>query len=398
MNILRIVYDWPEPWVGLSPAPYYLSKAQGEKGHKVYVLCGNLNFSTLKKFKFIEKPEANVVVFNLPRALTASTGPFLSTGPCAMIYYFLLRIFVKIDIVHGHGHMCLFFNIYKYLFGWLDKVPYVAHFHNNSIARARAAINNGETLSFMHRYFELPLHSLSDHLAIKVSDSAITVSEQNKKEFIEINNADANKITVIASGVPVSKLKDFEHSSKSKELIRMGCSAVVSERKGILELIDALVLLEKKIDYKFIWIGGFRENEKKFKNEVIEKIKNNNLQEKLQITGMVSNDQVFNYLKYIDYYIFPSKYEGLPKAVIEALAAGIPALVSGFKFSSEIKGVEYIESIEPLKFSEQLLKFVNQEHYVDRKEIANMFSWESRAEEVELIYNKVINKYSKHGL
>ena len=46
MNILRIVYDWPDEnviTVGLAPGPYEMSKAQSKLGHNVFVLCGNLN-------------------------------------------------------------------------------------------------------------------------------------------------------------------------------------------------------------------------------------------------------------------------------------------------------------------------------------------------------------------
>jgi len=40
MKILRIVYDWPEPWVGLSPHPYELTVAQIRMGHEVTIFAG----------------------------------------------------------------------------------------------------------------------------------------------------------------------------------------------------------------------------------------------------------------------------------------------------------------------------------------------------------------------
>ena len=40
MRILRIIYDWPPPWDGLSPHPYEITVAQAKLGHKIDVFCG----------------------------------------------------------------------------------------------------------------------------------------------------------------------------------------------------------------------------------------------------------------------------------------------------------------------------------------------------------------------
>lgn len=386
MKILRMVYDWPEPWEGLSPAPYYLSKAQGQLGHEIYVICGNLNFKRLLKLKFIEYPEKNVTVYNLPRALTSSTGPFLTTSPVLMLYYFYFRLFKKIDLVHGHGHICIYFNIYKYLFKWLDKITYVAHFHNNSIARSRTAIKNNEHLGIMQRFFEFPLHAISDNLAVRCSDAIITVSARNKEEFIEINGANEEKITVVESGVPIDKLEKLTRKPRKSSVLTLGCSGVISDRKGIIELIDSLSIITD-LDFNFIWIGGFRDKE--FEAKVYAKLKQAKLEDRFNITGLVSNDNVFEYLTHLDYFIFPSKYEGLPKSVIEALALGIPCLVSGFRFSHDIKGVDYFSSLNAESMALQIKTFTTKDISVDRPKIFQEFSWQSRAEIIENIYNRL---------
>jgi len=40
MNILRLIYEWPPPWDGMTPGPFELTRAQAERGHSVHVLCG----------------------------------------------------------------------------------------------------------------------------------------------------------------------------------------------------------------------------------------------------------------------------------------------------------------------------------------------------------------------
>src|SRR3990167_5804903 len=139
MNILRIVYDWPDENViteGLAPAPYELSISQTKLSHEIYVLCGNLNGKNIKAGKFgYQLENGKVTVINLPRGLK-DFGPFLTTSPSALIAYLALKIMGKIDLVHNHGHMGLCFLIYKYLFGWLDRTPVVGHFHNTARGRA----------------------------------------------------------------------------------------------------------------------------------------------------------------------------------------------------------------------------------------------------------------------
>ena len=62
MRILRCVYDWPPPWSGLAPAPYFLSKSQGKQNHNVLVLTGGLTGRKLIKRNIIDHPEKNVTV------------------------------------------------------------------------------------------------------------------------------------------------------------------------------------------------------------------------------------------------------------------------------------------------------------------------------------------------
>ncbi|MCA9750100.1 MAG: glycosyltransferase, partial [Romboutsia sp.] len=193
-------------------------------------------------------------------------------------------------------------------------------------------------------------------------------------------------ISVIESGVPIDKLEGLQRIPRKSAILRLGCSGVISDRKGILELLDGLSLLAD-LDYNFIWIGGFRDKE--FEAKVYEKIKNYGMLEKINITGMVSNTEVFDYLTHLDYFIFPSKYEGLPKSVIEALALGIPSLVSGFVFSNQIEGVEYFENLEKETIAEQIKLFTTSQHVVNRDQIFKQFSWQSRAELIENIYNNL---------
>ncbi|MBP7859714.1 glycosyltransferase, partial [Patescibacteria group bacterium] len=129
MNILRIVYDFADSnntTGGLSTGPYELSVTQANMGHKIYVLSGNLNKKNIKKFRFTYSLcDGNLVVYNLPRALFESVGPFFSSSIFVLPYYFYLKLTKKIDVIHNHQQMGLWFLIYKKLFSFIDKTPLV---------------------------------------------------------------------------------------------------------------------------------------------------------------------------------------------------------------------------------------------------------------------------------
>ena len=40
MNILRVCYEYPPYWDGLTPGPFEISSSQIEKGHKIIFLAG----------------------------------------------------------------------------------------------------------------------------------------------------------------------------------------------------------------------------------------------------------------------------------------------------------------------------------------------------------------------
>lgn len=59
------------------------------------------------------------------------------------------------------------------------------------------------------------------------------------------------------------------------------------------------------------------------------------------ITGW--GDKYADYLRCLDLFVMPSRFESTPLALVEALAAGIPALISRFNGSTELlQNVEYV--------------------------------------------------------
>lgn len=116
-------------------------------------------------------------------------------------------------------------------------------------------------------------------------------------------------------------------------LILCTVAAIDVPYKGQADVIKAISILKKEgVQFKYKIIG--QGNPQRL-NKIIE---DNDVNDLVEIVGPLPHEKVFEYLENIDIYIQPSKQEGLPRAVIEAMSkacpclgartAGIPELIS----------------------------------------------------------------------
>ena len=394
MNILRIIYDWPDKNTytdGLAPAPYELSLAQSDLGNRIYVLCGNLNGKNLKQLKFSYSLEGhkNIIVYNLPRGLS-KFGPFLTTSFFVLPYYFYLKFTKKIDLVHNHGQLGIWFLLYKYLFGLIDNTPIVGHYHIVAKSREVALKKQSAKVSFLTRAFEYPLHKFSDFLMSRVSNQMVTVSLDLKKDLIDIYRVPENKITLLESSVDANRFNksgptiDFGFSSGSVIIANGGR---LSKRKNIDVLVSSLKHLDER--FKLVLWGQWDQS---FKKEVDQIIADNNLSSRIKDIGLISYFEADKYYRSSDIFVLPSSYEGLPKVVMEALSSGCKVLASGFSVDKEIPDLHFIADINPNSLAILIESLaVGVSNYEDtRSIIESAYSWRSKALILEKIYKSVI--------
>ncbi|MGI0024188.1 MAG: glycosyltransferase family 4 protein [Nitrososphaera sp.] len=97
------------------------------------------------------------------------------------------------------------------------------------------------------------------------------------------------------------------------------------------------------------------------RNSLITKRRQVGLENQLEFTGLIPRDKVFEYLLRADLFISTSSGEGLPVAVLEAMACGCPVLLSDIPPHREIaEGVDFIPLIQPddvAGFAREIKKF-----------------------------------------
>ena len=128
---------------------------------------------------------------------------------------------------------------------------------------------------------------------------------------------------ILANGVPL-------------KIGLIGSSSV--KYKGHREAICALAEIKHQIpDFLIYFIGPGR-------NEWISALaKTLQLEEKVILVGKLkAGDEIFQFLDSLDLYLHPSKQEGLPRAVIEAMSRGCPVLASSIAGIPELLSSEHL--------------------------------------------------------
>jgi glycosyltransferase involved in cell wall biosynthesis len=87
------------------------------------------------------------------------------------------------------------------------------------------------------------------------------------------------------------------------------------------------------------------------------------LDDRVELTGLIPRDEVFVRCAEADLFVSPSRGEGLPVAVMEAMASGCPVVLSDIPPHREIAaGVDFIPLVpvgDALSFAREIVRFRN---------------------------------------
>lgn len=392
MKILRIIYDWPEPWAGLSPHPYELTVSQAKLGHDITVFAGQWPRSGN-----MLQPDGVTVKGFIREPLKGTLN--ITTSIALFFHYLKWRKTNTPDIIHCHGHFAIWIYGYRLFLNKFFKrakelqIPLVVHFHNTVEGRKQKLLEKGTSISFVSKKLSWPLAKLSDEWAIKAADAYIFVGDELKEEAKKYYGASEAKSFIVESGVNDSLFKPIGDEEKEKtrrdlDLDRYDTVIInygmMVERKNIHNLVLALKHLPEK--YKLLLVGP---GDPEYIEKLDQIIRDEKLINRIVQAGYTPYPQVPIALQASDIFVLPSSFEGTPKVVMESLSCGVPALVSGFKLSEDIQGLYYLENIEPETIARQIQEIMDQNVMVDKGKVHHLFSWDMLAQKVEKVYEFV---------
>jgi len=237
-------------------------------------------------------------------------------------------------------------------------------------------------------------------------DDVVTIVSQRAAEtIIKLKIVSANKLLVIHNGIDLNKFilqsKETKDKVKKELNVKEDTKILISvgrlcEAKGYPYLIEAIKTLKENMDIKLLILG---EGEDKRKLET--QIRGFNLEKNIFLLGRKEN--VSNYLNASDIFILASLWEGLPIALLEAMACGLPVVatnvggipevikdgLSGFLVDSK-NSIMLAEKIEYLlNLNIESRKEMGTE---GRKIVEEKFSLEKMTENYENLYEELLDK------
>lgn len=158
---------------------------------------------------------------------------------------------------------------------------------------------------------------------LSVTDGVLTVSRAGSAALAPL--VGSTPVDVVDNAVDVAAFLPAELAGDPPTLLYVG---TLSRRKGLTDLVEALRLLEQRgpLPYRLLVVGGSAEVGEDEAQELRDALVQAGKADAL--LGSLSSEQVQAHLQAADVFVLPSHWEGQPIAILEAMASGLPVVVT----------------------------------------------------------------------
>lgn len=246
-----------------------------------------------------------------------------------------------------------------------------------------------------HIYWKQKYFKCMIPMSIKQADHILAISENTKKDILEMIPVNKNKIVVTYLGYDAF----FSKQNKTK------ISAVLQKwwinfpyilfvgmlepRKNIPSLIKAFAAIKEKRDHKLVIVGkkGW------LYGEIFALVQKLKIEEQVIFTGYVPDEDLPALYSAATCFVYPSFYEGFGIPIIEAMACGCPVITSNNSSMKEIAGdaaivvdpynVKEIQNAIELLITDKVIRRKMEKQGVMQ---AKKFSWEKMISKTKEVY------------
>jgi len=268
------------------------------------------------------------------------------------ILFKLVRILKEhnVDIIHCHAHKS---TVYGTVAAVLAKTPVViAHVHG--LGRSR---------NFRRK--------LMNFLLFKKINRIVPVAERVREDVLKNNwSVPEEKITVLENSIDYGRFADVSISKEdAKRILGLASDAFVfgtvgrlAPTKGLSYLIEAFPKVkEQKPSAQLVLFG-----DGPCRAELEQQASNMSCRDSIHFLG--HRDNIEQLLRGMDVFVLSSVAEGMPRAILEVMAAGIPCIATEVGGIPEIISGNNVGILVPPKDSEALAEaMVNVANLTDEK-------------------------------
>lgn len=186
-------------------------------------------------------------------------------------------------------------------------------------------------------------------------------------------------LQLIYNGIDVKKFSQIKRKIANDEEVVFGSLGRLSEQKNYSLLIQAVAQVKSDLKFKFKIAG-----EGELRERLLDEIRLAQVEDKIELVGV--KEDVPAFLQELDFFILPSKWEGLGIVLLEAGLARLPVLASATGgileiIEDQVSGVLF----ENDNLADLVAKI---EYFLDKNNRANLDLLG------ENLYNKVINNFA----
>jgi glycosyltransferase involved in cell wall biosynthesis len=251
------------------------------------------------------RPEIKLLNTYGPSLSNIKTMPFYFAA--AFISVAINGLFRRIAVLHLH--MAEYGSVLRKglltALGKLFGIPVVIHMHGAKFITMWETASPGRKAAIVG--------------VLRRADVIVVLGQFFQQFLVEQLHVPASKIHIVANGVPDPGPKPLPANAPAK--LNILFAGVVDQRKGVGDLLNALGLPNLR---QFEWqltIAGSGEIDAH--RQLAEQL---GIAERVTFLGWVDLDQISRLMRTADVFVLPSYKEGLPMAIIEAMANALPVV------------------------------------------------------------------------
>ena len=271
-------------------------------------------FARNKDFEFYNAQKNNIFIHLIP---SINERMFLFFFSSWLLPFYILKYKPSVMLVQCPVMGGLAVTLSSGIF----KIPFLVELHGQHYFKsARRSLLGG-----LEHLFYKKLAPITFAKATKIR----MLSNHMRQEFQTIyGHGFDDKLSIIPVRVDFSKFsrKDDYHIANVIKLVNVGG---LNKNKNQLGLLKALSKISQEIQITLIGEGEQRGEIENYISQIPKNIK-------VVLTGSIGHDSIAKVLKESDIYIHYSSAEGTPRAVIEAMAVGLPVIVKDAGFMNDI--------------------------------------------------------------
>lgn len=377
MDILAVSHEYPPLGGGGANAAYNLLNGFADRGHKVTLVTSM--FDGLPKEEY--HGEFRILRIYSKRKRKESCS-FMEMADFVCKSYAIIEKLVNEKGKPGFDICFVFFGIPSGSIGYIlkkkYKIPYIIRF------------GGGDIPGFQKRFTKV-YKVLGPAIKLIWKKADARVANSNGLRQMAYAFCDKYSFDIIPNGVDTDIFCP-DISARTEDVINILFVSRLIERKGLQHIIPMLSNIQiesnKKVCLTVVGDGPYKGTLEKL-------IEENRVSDMVTFVGLKKGQELVEEYQKGDIFILPSSNEGMPNVVLEAMASGLPVIMTPCQGSSElIHDNGYVATVE--EFYGKLITLIKDEGLRKRfgkngRAMAiERFSWHSSTEKYLELMRRIV--------